>query len=561
MKVRIQQLNPTVGDLGENAKRILSALEEAENAGTELLVLPELCTCGYSPMDMLQYRAFGEAVYDANERIISASQSTAIIFGTLTPNRNKRGRPYFNTALMAHRGKIIGEVHKTLLPNDDVFDEARYFEPNASIHCIEWKDKKLGVTICEDIWGSTHSSQHTPYHRNPIEELINRGSEVIVNISASPFTIRKSEDRLTMLQEHASNTHRPVFYANQAGGQGSLISDGDSMVLNSEGKVVARAPLFEESHIDVEWTDRNKVEAVDSFSPVNFPSQMERIFLALKQGLRDYLEKTGVTLDVLIGLSGGIDSALAACIAAEAIGPEHVMGAALPSEFSKKESVGDAEQLAKSLGIEFMEIPIKSLYREYLDALKPIFGNTEFGTTEENLQARIRGVLLMAMSNKFNRFLLNASNKSELAVGFCTLYGDTNGALALLSDLYKTEVYELACWLNESYYKKDIIPQEILDKPPSAELRPDQKDSDRLPEYDLLDPVIKLYLEEQKSVQEIAAAGFDLKLAEKIIKLVERNVYKRYQVPPGLKIHDKSFGRGRRWPVAGNWNNYRENTG
>lgn len=328
------------------------------------------------------------------------------------------------------------------------------------------------------------------------------------------------------------------------------------MVLNSEGKVIARAPIFEESYVDVEWTEANEVKIINPSLPAKLPSRIERIFRALKLGLKDYLEKTEVTSDVLIGLSGGIDSALAACIAAEAIGPEHVLGVAMPSEFSSKNSVSDAEQLAQNLGIEFQKIPIKQIYCEYSGTLAPIFEETEFGTAEENLQARIRGVLLMAIANKFNRFLLNTGNKSELAVGYCTLYGDTNGALAVISDVYKTEVYELARWLNQSYYEKEIIPQEILDKPPSAELKPEQKDSDRLPEYDLLDSVLKLYIEQQQSFAEIVNQGFSRNLVKQIIRMVDQNEFKRYQSPPGLKIHDKAFGAGRRRPVVQAWNDH-----
>jgi NAD+ synthetase len=553
MKIRIQQLNPTIGDIDGNTQKIQSALKKAENKKVKLLILPELCTCGYSPMDLLEYSDFLDDVGRANQRIIKETKLTALIFGTLTPNQDKHGRPCFNAALMAQEGKIIGEIHKTLLPNYDVYDEARYFEPNKSFHCVEWQERKLGITIYEDIWGNTQSPQGGRYVANPVRELVDLGAEAIINISASHFTISKSESRLKMLQEYARNSHRPVFYANQVGANTSLVSDGDSMVVNSKGKVIARAPLFEESFVDVEWEETNEVKAINPTPPAKLPSRNERNFQALKRGLKDYIKKTGITADVILGLSGGIDSALAACIAAEAIGPEHVMGAAMPSEFSSENSAEDAELLAENLGIGFQKIPIKSIYHTYLDALVPIFGDTEFGTAEENLQARIRGVLLMAIANKFNLFLLNSGNKSELAMGYCTLYGDTNGALAIISDLYKTEVYELARWLNKSYYNKEIIPQEILDKPPSAELRPGQKDSDHLPEYGLLDSVLKLYLEEQQSIKDIVACGFDKDLVEQIIQMADQNEYKRYQSPPGIKIQNKSFGTGRRRPVVQAW--------
>jgi NAD+ synthetase len=555
MKVRVQQLNPTIGDIHGNSQKILSALKKAENEKVELLILPEMCTCGYSPMDLLEYSDFLDDVGRANKRIIKETGSTALVFGTLAPNPDKYGRPRpcFNTALMAWKNGIIGEIHKTLLPNYDVYDEARYFEPNKSFHCVEWQEKKLGLTICEDIWGNTQSPQSSRYVENPVQQLADQGAEAIINISASPFTINKSESRLKMLQKHARNSRLPIFYANQVGANTSLVSDGDSMVINSHGKVIARASLFEESSVAVEWEETNEVKAINPAPPAKLPSRNERIFRALKLGLKDYIKKTGITADVILGLSGGIDSSLAACIAAEAIGPEHVVGIAMPSEFSSESSVNDAKLLARNLGIRFQKIPIKSIYHTYLDELAPIFGDTEFGTAEENLQARIRGVLLMSIANKFNRFLLNSGNKSELAVGYCTLYGDTNGALAIISDLYKTEVYELARWLNRSHYNKEIIPQEILDKPPSAELKPGQKDTDHLPEYGLLDSVLKLYLEEQQSIGDIAALGFDKGLVEQIIKMVDQNEYKRYQSPPGIKIHNKSFGTGRRLPVVQAW--------
>jgi NAD+ synthetase len=552
MNIRLHQLNPVIGDIEGNVQNILSAMEKAEAAGAELLLLPELCTCGYSPMDLLERPAFREAIYRANQKITEASGETAVIFGTATPNQ-KKGRPCFNAALMTQNGTKIAEVHKALLPTYDVFNEDRYFERATSFECVEWNGRKLGITICEDIWANNGTIQYHTYALSPVKELAEAGADAIINLSASPFTVTKSESRERMLKDHADNIQRPIFYVNQVGANTELISDGDSMVLNSSAEVIARAPLFEEASVDVQWGEEHEVAARGSDSPVPLPDHTERIFHALCCGLKAYFEKTGVTSKAVLGLSGGIDSALVACIAAEALGAENVMAVAMPSEFSSEGSITDAEELAQNLGIEINQLPIKSIYNEYTRTLEPLFEGTEFGIAEENIQSRARGVLLMAIANKFDRFVLNTGNKSELATGYCTLYGDMNGAVAVISDLYKSEVFELSRWLNASYYGKEIIPQAIIEKPPSAELRPDQKDSDSLPDYNKLDTMLKLYVEEQRSASEIEDQGFEKGMVEKVIQLVDRTEYKRYQAPPGLKIHDKSFGSGRRWPLVQNW--------
>ncbi len=554
LNIRLHQLDPTIGDIKGNVRNILLAMEEAESDGIDLLLLPELCTCGYSPMDLLERPAFRQAIYRANQQIAEASGETAVIFGTATANQKKYGRPCFNAALMAQNGKKIAEVHKALLPTYDVFNEDRYFERSAeAFECVEWKGRKLGITICEDIWVNNGTIHYHTHERIPVRELTEAGADAIINVSASPFTVTKSESRERMLKDHAENIERPIFYVNQVGANTELISDGDSMVLNSSADIVARAPLFEEAFVDVHWSDENEVTAKGDDTIVSLPDQTERIFHALCCGLRAYFKKTVVTSKAVMGLSGGIDSALVACIAAEALGAENVMAVAMPSEFSSEGSVTDAEKLAQNLDIELHQLPIKSIYDEYSRTLEPLFEGTEFGIAEENLQSRARGVLLMAIANKFNQFLLNTGNKSELATGYCTLYGDMNGAVAVISDLYKSEVFELVRWLNASYYGKKIIPQSIIEKPPSAELRPDQKDSDSLPDYNKLDTILKLYIEEQKSGSEIQDHGFEAGVVEKVIQLVDRSEYKRYQAPPGLKIHDKSFGSGRRWPLVKNW--------
>jgi NAD+ synthetase len=553
MKVRVQQLNPTIGDIEGNTSLILNALQTAKKAEIDLLVLTEMIVCGYSPMDLLERPAFLKAIEEANQKIIAATKDTALIFGSITKNKQNKGRPCFNAALLGHKGKKVAEVHKTLLPTYDVFDEDRYFERNKIFECVKWKGQKLGITICEDIWANNSLVQYHTYAHNPVQELVKKGADVIINLSASPFTISKSKEREQMLKTHARNVQRPIFYANQAGGNTELISDGDSMVLDSNARIIARAPLFDPAFLDVSWDRESGVTAGKSTQVKKVLPKNERLFKAFSLGLKDYLKKTGAASDVLIGLSGGIDSSLVACIAVEALGAENVQGIAMPSEFSSEGSVADAEKLAGNLGIKLHSLPIKNIYEAYLNVLKPLFKETSFGVAEENIQSRVRGMLLMAVSNKFGGLVLNTGNKSELATGYCTLYGDMNGALAVISDLYKTEVFALAQWLNNVYYGEKIIPQAILDKSPSAELKPDQKDSDNLPEYNKLDTILKLYIEKQFSAKKIISEGFDEKLVAKIIQLVDKNEHKRFQAAPGLKVHSKSFGRGRRWPLTQQW--------
>jgi len=553
MKVRIQQLNPTIGGIKGNKALILNALHSAGNSNVDLLILPELVVAGYPPMDLLERKAFLNAIYTLNEEIVAATGDTAIIFGTVTPNLSKYGRKCFNAAIVAQSGKVLAEIHKTLLPTYDVFDDLRYFEANKTFNCAEFNGIKLGVTICEDIWYNENDIQYHTYELNPAEELAELGADAIINISASPFTKTKPDSRSMMLQKHARELSLPVFYANQVGANTELVFDGDSMVVDAETNIVARVPLFKEAFVDVEWDPQNN--KLDSLSGnlKKIPGKTENIFNALVFGLRDYLEKTGITDHVLLGLSGGIDSALVACIAAEALGPEKVVGVTMPSEFSSKASVSDSEKLAENLGITLHELSVEKLYEQYLDVLKPLFKGTDFGVAEENIQSRIRGALLMAISNKFGHMLLNTGNKSELATGYCTLYGDMAGGLGVISDLYKVEVFEMARWLNEYHYEKEVIPRTVIEKPPSAELRPDQKDSDTLPDYDVLDAILECYIEKQESVEEISVRGYARETVEKVVKLVDSTEFKRFQAVPGLKISTKSFGSGRRWPIVQGW--------
>lgn len=553
MKVRTQQLNPTIGALKSNTKAICDALFAAEGDVVDLLIIPELAVCGYPPMDLLERQSFLQAIYSANKKIISATNHTAIIFGSVTPNKSAYGRKCYNSALVAQDGELLGEIHKTLLPTYDVFDDLRYFEENKDFECIEIKGIKFGITVCEDIWYNENDIQYHTYETNPARELTELGADAIVNISASPFTKTKPESRCRMLKNHVKDLGLPIFYANQVGANTEIIFDGDSMVINEKQEVVARAPLFNEAYVDVDWdAEAGSMEALKDFKDAGF-SKTENMFKALVLGLKDYLSKTGITDEVILGLSGGIDSALATCIAVEALGPDKVTVVTMPSEFSSKGSIEHSKELAGNLGITFRKLPIRELYDKYLDRLDTLFKGTSFGVAEENLQSRIRGDLLMAISNKFGPMLLNPGNKSELATGYCTLYGDMAGGLGIIADLYKTEVFEMANWLNEHYYGKEVIPSEIIDKPPSAELKPDQQDTDTLPDYSILDPILELYIEKQLSAENIIAEGYEENIVKRVIRLVDNSEFKRYQSVPNLKISTKAFGTGRRWPIVQKW--------
>lgn len=586
MLVRIQQINVVVGDIEKNTGRILSVLQQAEDDGIALLILPELVICGYPPLDLLERKAFLQAVYKQNDRIVRKTGQTALLFGTIRENSKHLGRPVYNTAILTHEGKIVDEIHKTLLPTYDVFDEFRYFEPGDDIHVTEWGGRKWGITICEDIWNNQNEYNYHTYEKEPAAELKQMGAEVLVNISASPFTKKKPEMRENMLLRHARRLNLPVLYANQVGANTELVFDGISSAISSDGNIVSRLATFEEDYGDVEWqadgtmvlsgnrasikpelfddkagikpvasTEKTgiKSESTEKAGVKPFPGREERIFKALVLGLRDYVGKSGMPGRVVMGLSGGIDSALTAVIAAEALGPEQVLGVTMPSEYSSSGSVTDSGKLAYNLGITIQNLPITSIYDSFLGALAPVFKETAFGVAEENLQSRSRGAILMAISNKFGHMLLNTGNKSELAVGYCTLYGDMAGGLSILSDVYKTEVYEVSRWLNEAWFKNEMIPWNTINKPPSAELRPDQKDTDSLPEYVVLDGILKAYIEDQLPAEKIMELGYPQKEVLEIIRMVDRNEYKRRQAAPGLRITSKAFGMGRRLPIVQRW--------
>lgn len=555
MNIRLEQINPIIGDLSGNKELVLSAIEKAENDKIDLLLLPELVVCGYPPLDLMERKVFREMCYQVNQEIIAATKEVVTIFGSITKNMTGVGRSCFNSAIIAQYGSEIGRVHKALLPTYDVFDDLRYFEPGTEFEPILIHGTLFGVTVCEDIWFNDNEIQYHTYATNPAEILAKKGARAIINISASPFTKRKPITRVGMLQKHARELNLPLFYVNQVGANTELIFDGDSLALDASGFIVTRDRRFESTFVDVKYDSDSQTLDAGKFADCErtIPNTTETMFNALVLGLRDYLRKSKLGNKVLLGLSGGIDSALVCAIASEALGAKNVLAVTMPSEFSSEGSVSDSAKLAHNLGVELKEIAIKPIFDSYRSQLEPLFDGTEFDVAEENLQSRSRGDLLMAISNKFGHMLLNTGNKSETAVGYCTLYGDMAGGLGVISDLYKTEVYEMCRWLNEEYYQKEVIPDAILTKEPSAELRPDQKDSDSLPDYGTLDAILKYYLEDQLSREEIIDKGFEVETIDRILRLVDLNEHKRYQAAPGLKLSAKAFGLGRRWPIVQRW--------
>jgi len=556
MKIRLEQLNPVIGDFSGNQSLIVQALRSAEKAGIDLLIVPEMCVTGYPSQDLLEMGCFREACYQINRELIELTGNTALMFGSITPNEAEFGRKMYNSAILAKNGELIGVAHKTLLPTYDIFDDLRYFEPNSVFNCLELDGFKLGVTICEDIWYNENEVQYHTYETDPALELKKAGADAIINISASPFTGTKHENRVQMIKNHAKKLDLPVIYSNQVGAHTDVIFDGDSMAIASNGEMIVNTTAFESSFADVILSSDGGCKALSTKKGEVYPHKgSARYFSAIKRGLQDYIKKTGVTENVVLGLSGGIDSALVCALATESLGADRVTAITMPTEFSSSGSVTDSQKLAENLGIELIEMPVQPIFTSFREQLKPVFKELPFGVAEENLQSRIRGSLLMTYANKFGHFLLPTGNKSEYAVGYATLYGDMNGALAIIGDLYKTEVYRLSRWLNEVHYQEEIIPEPILTKPPSAELRPDQKDSDSLPDYDVLDDILYHYIELQMSSKQIEELGHPADVVHKITRLVDYNEFKRYQAAPILKLRSKSFGTGRRWPIVQGWTN------
>jgi NAD+ synthase (glutamine-hydrolysing) len=540
MKIALAQFNPTVGDFAGNSARILSLVEKARQRGADLAVFSELCLCGYLPQDLLERPAFIDRNHQELKDLAAKLPLPAIV-GYAGRVKNGKGKSIANKAALICSGRVVFEQSKMLLPTYDVFDESRYFQPAGKQFAYGFGKEQLGITICEDVWNDKNFWAECRYDRDPVTELIGQGITVLLNISASPYTIDKRALRLEMLQSIAVNQHRPIVYVNQVGGDDSLIFDGASMALTAEGKVAAQALAFEE---DLVLFDTVTGEGEIHKQP---HEEIAYAYRALITGTQDYVRKCGFK-KVLVGLSGGIDSAVVASIAVDALGASNVLGVSMPGPYSSEGSKSDAKALAHNLGIELITLPIGEVFDAYQKALAPAFASRSSDVAEENIQARIRGNYLMAISNKFGSMVLSTGNKSELAVGYCTLYGDMAGGLAVISDVPKLMVYELARWINR---ERELIPRSSIEKVPSAELRPNQKDEDSLPPYDVLDRILKAYIEDLHSPQEIADHyGFDLQLVRDIALHVDRTEYKRKQAAPGLKITSRAFGFGRPFPIA-----------
>lgn len=541
MKLALAQTNMTVGALEQNARKILDFTAKAKEQGAEVVLFPEMAITGYPPKDLLEKAGFVDRNVQTLHQIAGQVQGITMIVGFVDPNPERQGKPFFNAAAVVRNRKILHIYHKSLLPTYDVFDEGRYFEPAKEQEPLLLDDHKVGLTICEDVWNDKDYTPRSLYHLDPVQTAVRKGAELIINISSSPYTLDKWDERHELLRGEALKYGKYVAYANLVGGNDELIFDGRSVVFDPNGEVIARARDFEEDLLVID---------LDSGERVLRPSSANRIENAIKAltlGIRDYVGKCGFSR-VLLGLSGGIDSAVTCALAVRALGADRVLGVLMPSQYSSEHSVTDAMTLVKNLGIRYETIPIERIFNVYREELQPVFKNVQEDITEENLQARIRGNLLMALSNKYNLLLLSTGNKSELAVGYTTLYGDACGGLAVISDVPKTMVYQLAAEIN---LEREIIPVNTISKPPSAELRPGQTDQDSLPPYDVLDRILVGYIEDNLTADQIVAeTGFDRNLVTGILRKVDRNEYKRKQLPIGLKITSKAFGFGRRWPIA-----------
>ncbi|MGL4399899.1 MAG: NAD+ synthase [Luteolibacter sp.] len=540
MKVGIAQINAVIGDFPGNVKRILAAYRECLEAGAELVVTPELSLVGYPPRDLVFKSQFVPKCLQALDYLAGEIREVPLLVGYVDHHHPAHpGKPFRNAAAWLENGEIQHRVWKTLLPTYDVFDERRYFEPGDSSEPILWKGHRIGVTICEDIWTEDYL-QRPFYDRDPVDELAAKGIDLLLNLSASPFHLGKPLLRRAMIGGVARKAKVPVVYCNSIGANDQLVFDGHSLVTDANGGLVAQLPGFEET-----------CEVVDPFSLIERDAPLDsgdarQLYQALVLGVRDYVTKCGFT-SVCLGLSGGIDSALTAAIAADALGPENVRGLTMPSPYSSRGSVDDSFALARNLGIRCDEVPIRNAFEAVKATMQPVFEGKPEDVTEENIQARLRGLMLMALSNKENHLLLTTGNKSELAVGYCTIYGDMCGGLAVISDLPKCKVYEVSRWINR---EREIIPWNTIDKPPSAELRPDQKDQDTLPPYETLDAILELYVEHQLSSDEIISRGFEETTVRWIQRRVDLNEWKRHQAAPGIRVTSKAFGIGRRMPIV-----------
>jgi NAD+ synthase (glutamine-hydrolysing) len=544
MKIALAQINYHIGNFESNVSKIISAIEKGKSQGADLVVFAELAVSGYPPRDFLEFDDFINQCNKAVHQIAQSCRGISAIVGAPVANHDFQGKDLYNAAFLLEDGKIKSVTHKTLLPNYDIFDEYRYFEPNKTFNTVEVKGTRIALTICEDLWNVGNNPLYTI---NPMDELMAEKPELIINIAASPFNYNQHITRTEVLKQNALKYKLPLFYVNHAGAQTELLFDGGSLVMDDKGAIIHELKYFDE---DFKIFDTHELKQETSGrQTAKYPRGKEKIGLihdALIMGVKNYFEKLGFNKAVL-GLSGGIDSAVTLAIAAQALGNENVLSVLMPSEFSSQHSIDDSIQLVKNLNSPHKIIDIQEACNRFNLDLEEHFQGIPFGLAEENLQARIRGVFLMALSNKFGYILLNTSNKSEAAVGYGTLYGDMNGGLSVLGDVYKTEVFELARYINQN---GEVIPENIITKPPSAELRPDQKDSDSLPEYDLLDRLLFEYIENRKGPRELIELGFDESTVKKTLRLVNINEYKRYQTPPILRISPKAFGMGRRMPIV-----------
>ena len=545
MKIGFAQINPTVGDLSGNCKLIIRAYERLAAAGAELVLTPELAITGYPPQDLVFKSRFVPENLAFLEKLHSHVGDTALLVGFVDRNEG-RGKPFHNAAALLERGKPIRKMYKSLLPTYDVFDEDRYFEPARRVEPFEAHGRKIGVTICEDIWTDDYLPRPL-YDVEPMRNLVKQGAEIIVNLSASPFRLGARACRFEMIAAQAREYQRRICYCNVVGGNDQLIFDGNSIAVNASGNLIAQLAAFREEAKVVDTDSTDAIEFHEGKTP-------EQLFAALSLGVRDYFRKCNFH-SAVIGLSGGVDSAVTDVVAVDALGAKNVTGVSMPSPYSSRGSIDDARSLALNLGIKFLEIPITDAFRDFKAQFKEIFKGLPENETEENMQPRLRAMTLMALSNKFGHLLLTTGNKSELAVGYCTLYGDMAGGLAVISDVPKTMVYELARWINSDYSarsgaKREIIPRSTIEKAPSAELKPNQKDQDTLPPYEILDQILQLYVEENLSARDVIARGFDEKTVRWVQRRVDLNEYKREQSAPGLKVTSRAFGIGRKMPIA-----------
>lgn len=547
MKIALAQLNYHIGNFESNTKKIIDHIHQAKQQGADLVVFAELCVCGYPARDFLEYKEFIGLCDAAVKQIAAACNNIACIVGVPTFNNNAEGKELNNSAIFIEDGQVKAVVNKALLPNYDIFDEYRYFEPSTRFSCIDFKGYRIALTICEDLWNTI---ENPLYVTRPMDMLIMEQPDVMINIAASPYSYTHDDERISILKDNAQRYQLPLFYVNHVGAQTELIFDGGSLVIDPTGSLVDEMPYFEEALTYYELKGKSEITPLQpSTIKEEKDSAIEQIHQALILGIRDYFYKSGFK-SAILGLSGGIDSAVVCALAAEALGPENVMAVLLPSSFSSDHSVKDAEDLVKNLGCYSETIPIRNITEAFETALYPQFNQLPFNIAEENIQSRSRAVLLMAMCNKFGYILLNTSNKSEAAVGYGTLYGDMCGGISVIGDVYKTQVFELARHINKD---REIIPINTIIKPPSAELRPGQKDTDSLPEYDILDTILREYIENRCSTSEIIKMGHDEPTVRRVLRLVNIAEHKRYQTPPILRVSPKAFGMGRRMPIVGKY--------